>query len=534
MDDAAPQPHDDTGIPDAANPAAPPPMTEPAPVPAATPDPAASPPNPMAWMDRLPLWTVPATLVIVPALAALLAKFSPAFYRDVIWKYYWGPIKADAENRISLVHDGVIAHSGYNLVNTLSWAVLLGLCILGIAQMLRHYRTPMDSRLIVAATSWVVVGSMAHVLEDTGLFLTPLQYFFITPPIYLLFGAFGVGSFLLAQWLKNIEAKRDLHAALRMLWLIHVVLVVAWLGFWLKSWNQIIIYVNPLWVAGIAVVSYFAARHFILKRGTIDPTQLCLTLGIGTYLLVIAYLISFLQDPWMTPSDNAKPWSSVIAPLLALGTMVLVWKAPRKAILGFIFVGGSLAGGVVLLYVLRLLAGGILDGRLNIALGATIDDNLVGARALAVVAIGAIYVAYRWGKALKPKLQQTLADMDPAYGWGINLLIVFGQMVDAFATSYGIDLAGYDEKHVLSAGIIDEFRDYSTSIGFDFGATYPTFIAFVAVKLLVSLLVIYAIDVQSKNDANANPTLIGLVKFAIIMVGLGPGVRDFVRLSLGV
>ena len=104
----------------------------------------------------------------------------------------------------------------------------------------------------------------------------------------------------------------------------------------------------------------------------------------------------------------------------------------------------------------------------------------------------------------------------------------------AFATSFGIDLAGYEEKHVLSAGIIDEFRDFSQGVGFDFGATYPTFIAFVAVKLLVSLLVIYAIDVYSKEDAQTNPTMIGLVKFAIIMVGLGPGVRDFVRLSLGV
>ena len=116
----------------------------------------------------------------------------------------------------------------------------------------------------------------------------------------------------------------------------------------------------------------------------------------------------------------------------------------------------------------------------------------------------------------------------------LNLLIVFGQMTDAFATSFGIDLAGYDEKHVLSAGIIDEFRDFSQRIGFGFGAEYPTFIAFVAVKLLVSLLVIYAIDVYSKDDAKTSPTLIGLVKFAIIMVGIGPGVRDFVRLSLGV
>lgn len=492
------------------------------------------PPTEPGLLDSLPLWTVPALLVGIPLLFALLGELVPSFYDQVIWQYYWGPIKADAENVARLTHDGVVANSGYNVVNTLSWAVLLGLCILGIAQMLRRYQAPMDSRLIIAATSWVVVGSAAHVLEDTGLFATPLQYLFITPPIYLLFGAFGVGAFLIAQWLKRVAEKHDLHVALRLLWVVHMALVVLWLGFWLNDWDQITVYVNPIWVALIAVVSFFTVRHFILRRGAIDPAELCLTLSLGTYLLVIAYLVSFIREPWMEPSEDAIPWSAVAAPLLALATVVFVWKAPRKAILGVLFVGGSLAAGVLALYLLKLLLGGIVGERLGIDLGMRIADNLDGWRGGAVVAIATGYVAWRWWQALKPRLAQVLADMDPAYGWGINLLIVFGQMTDAFATSFGIDLAGYDEKHVLSAGIIDEFRDFSTRVGFDFGAQYPTFIAFVAVKLLVSLLVIFAIDVYSKDDAKTNPTLIGLVKFAIIMVGIGPGVRDFTRLALGV
>ncbi|MEK6976155.1 MAG: DUF63 family protein [Candidatus Thermoplasmatota archaeon] len=538
MTDATIAPQDD-GTPGSA-------PTDATTTPAVVPDPSMDPPASSApvdgasspqepgLLDALPLWTVPAILIGVPLLVALLAKVSPSFFDEVIWQYYWGPIKADAENVARLTRHGIVAHSGYNVVNTLSWAVLLGVCILGIAQMLRHYRTPMDSRLILGATSWVVVGSAAHVLEDTGLFATPLQYFFITPPIYLLFGAFGVGAFLLGQWLKGVAERRGLHAALRLLWVVHMVLVIAWLGFWLKPWDQITVYVNPLWVAGIAVVSFLSVRQLILRKGAIDPTQLCLTLSIGTYLLVIAYIVSFLREPWMEPSPDAIPWSAVLAPLLALAVMVAVWKAPRKAILGVLFVGGSLAAGVLALYLLKLIAGVILGDRLGFAFGDRIVDNLHGWRAGAVIAIGAGYVAYRWWVALKPRLAQVLADMDPAYGWGINLLIVFGQMTDAFATSFGIDLGGYDEKHVLSAGIIDEFRDFSVRIGFDFGAENPTFIAFVAVKLLVSLLVIFAIDVYSKEDAKTNPTLIGLVKFAIIMVGLGPGVRDFTRLSLGV
>jgi uncharacterized membrane protein len=558
MTDATPAPQDDgpTGAaPQDTATLLPPPSAAPATtstsaspastLPAPTPDPMApsTPATPVpggaadrepGMLDSLPLWTVPALLVGIPLLFALVGQLVPSFYDEVIWQYYWGPIKADAENVARLTHDGVVAHSGYNVVNTLSWAVLLGLCILGIAQMLRRFRTPMDARLIIAATSWVVVGSAAHVLEDTGLFATPLQYLFITPPIYLLFGAFGVGAFLIAQGLKRVAERHDLHQALRLLWVVHMALVILWLGFWLSDWDQITVYVNPLWVALIAVASFFTVRHFILRRGAVDPTELCLTLSLGTYLLVAAYIVSFLNDPWMEPSDDAIPSSAILAPLLALAVMVAVWKAPRKAILAVLFVGGSIAAGVAALYVLKLLLGGIVGDRLGIELGTRMADNLGGWRGGAVIAIAAGYVAWRWWQSLKPRLAQVLADMDPAYGWGINLLIVFGQMTDAFATSFGIDLGGYDEKHVLSAGIIDEFRDFSLRVGFDFGAQYPTFIAFVAVKLLVSLLVIFAIDVYSKDDAKTSPTLIGLVKFAIIMVGIGPGVRDFIRLSLGV
>ena len=77
-------------------------------------------------------------------------------------------------------------------------------------------------------------------------------------------------------------------------------------------------------------------------------------------------------------------------------------------------------------------------------------------------------------------------------------------------------------------------RDRWGSLGWAWGEDHPTFTGFAAVKLAVSLLVIYAIDIQSKEDVKKYPTMIGLVKFAIIMVGIGPGVRNITRMSLGI
>lgn len=500
------------------------------------------------FLETLPWWTVPLILIGVPVAFALVAQAVPDFYEDVVWKHYWGPIKADAMNcgylsseapdRCALpTAPGVLAQSGYNPVNTLSWAVLLGVCILGIAQMLAVFRTTMDDKLILAATAWVVVGSVAHVLEDAGLFSGWLQYLFITPPIYLLFGAFGVGSFLVGQWMRSMAVKADLHAALRLLWLVHVVLVLVWLGLWWKGWEPITHYVHPLWVALFAVLNFALARFVVLRQGKVDPSLMTLVLSLGTYLLVGAYIVSYVVDPWNDLAGEGMVTSFLLAPLLAVAAAAVVYALARKApkvILGLLLVGGSALAGVAVPAFAHFLLGR-LHGLTGIAFLGTLRDGLE--RPVVGVAIGlavALYVGVRAWQKHRGQAAVLTPLVAVAYAVFVNLLLIFSQMLDAFATALGIDLNGYTEKHVLSAEVIDAFRDFSTTVGWSFGALYPTFLAFVPVKFMISLLVVWAIDVHSREDARQHPTMIGLVKFAIIMVGIGPGVRDFTRLSLGV
>lgn len=530
---------------------APPPSESPAtevvatPEPPAAPEPAGATPSPGSTqptqpnaLETLPWWVVPLILLGVPLLFAIAVQVEPDLYDEVVWKYYWGPIKADAMNcaQVSNLADdvcaradaeGILAKSGYNVVNTLSWAVLLGVCILGIAQMLAVFRTPMDDKLIVAATAWVVVGSVAHVLEDVGLFTGALQYFFITPPIYLLFGAFGIASFLVGQWMRSIAARSDLHAALRMLWIVHVVGVLVWLGLWLKDWPQIVVYVNPLWVALFSAINFLVTRWIVVRQGRVDASLLTLTLSLGTYLLVGAYVVTYVTDPWTDLGGDGMPAAVIIAPALAAAVAGLVYLAAKKApkvLVGVLVGGGSLLAGVVAVTLVNIL----LAQRLQLF------DGLHGLAAVAAVLVVALAVGIRWSMKLRPEMPTMVPLVAAAYALAINLLLVFSQMLDGFATALGIDLLGYQEKHVLSARVIDVFRDFSTDIGWGFGAQYPTFLAFAPVKLLVSLLVVYAIDIHSREDARTHPTMIGLVKFAIIMVGMGPGVRDFVRMALGV
>lgn len=423
-------------------------------------------------LDRLPWYAVPAVLLGVPLLLWIGTRLArDAVYSNFVCKYYWGPIKADAITG-SNVYDcgnGVLAEAGYNLVNTASWALLLGVSIVGLAQMLRHFDAPMDNKLILGATAWVVTGSVFHVLQDVDLFRQPLEFLFITPPIYLLFAAGGVGSFLIAQYGRYVHRQSgSLEQALQKVWFVHIVGIVVYTALWLKGWEQVRFYVNPFFFALYMAAGYFLFRTRMVRKGSIDPAETTMVFALPWFLLSINYIARFLEEPWVpVRRQEGLEFAFVVAPLAAAAVTAVVYLVARKLL----------------------------------------EKGREGAF---------------------------------AYLIPINLVLVFSQMVDAFATAIGIDLgpilagAGYSEKHVLSEALRSGFERLSENIGFTLGATYPTFLAFAPVKLAVSLLVVYVIDVQSKEDVEKYPTLIGLIKFAIIMVGIGPGVRNMVRMSLGV
>ena len=101
---------------------------------------------------------------------------------------------------------------------------------------------------------------------------------------------------------------------------------------------------------------------------------------------------------------------------------------------------------------------------------------------------------------------------DPLY-----VTLLFGQLLDASATSFGIDLhpgVKYIEQHVVGSQLID--------------LTGTAFVMF-PLKLVVLFPAIYVMQLYRKE---ANPAFWNLVLLAMITVGLAPGIRDMVRMVL--
>lgn len=95
-------------------------------------------------------------------------------------------------------------------------------------------------------------------------------------------------------------------------------------------------------------------------------------------------------------------------------------------------------------------------------------------------------------------------------------ILIFGQLLDASATAYGIDLhpLGYVEEHVVGSALI---------------AWTGTAFIFFPLKIVVLLPAIYLMHTYKKE---IQPAFWHLVILAMIIVGLGPGLRDMVQMVL--
>ncbi|MFH0968505.1 MAG: DUF63 family protein [Methanobacteriota archaeon] len=107
------------------------------------------------------------------------------------------------------------------------------------------------------------------------------------------------------------------------------------------------------------------------------------------------------------------------------------------------------------------------------------------------------------------------------FGWEyvsdrLYQLLIFGHMLDASATSYGIDLhtVPYVEQHVIGSTLI--------------AMTGTAFVMF-PLKLLVIIPGIWILEQYHRSDDSG---IWYLILLAMIMVGMAPGIRDMLRMVL--
>ena len=261
----------------------------------------------------------------------------------------------------------IIYDTGYNPVNTITWAIILGLSLFGVVKLLDKLDLTVDEVFIFAVSPYIFVGGSLRVVEDAGLVAAPLKYLLITPLIYFFIFFVCIAILILSVGLARVSRIKY---------------------YWPFALGGVAWSILNVWLL------YTTAKSF---NGTI----LAIILSVGAALCLLVFVI----------------------------------------------------------------------GRLfNIAL-------------------------------LKDR---------------VNAYVLDGQLLDATATSFGLTLLPYAEKHVLPNFLIE--------------ATGTAFIMY-PLKVIVTIPVLFIIDEYLKGESR---NLTGLVKLAILTVGLAPAIRDTLRMTLGV
>jgi uncharacterized membrane protein len=411
-------------------------------------------------------------LVTLPALVVLSCLLWPeTMYRGFAWPYFWGPVVADAVGyapQEPYVRYGVATYAGYNLVNSAAWGILFVLGFLTLAQWLRTERVAMDAKMVLALSTWVAAGCLAHVLEDTGLLRPPSQYVLITPLVYVAFGALGFSSLAAGLRLERAaragapEAARA--TALRGVTMGLVVATLAVVVLPRVAPNQVMVAVAWAPVV-LGTVLTWVALYTLWARRTPRAQHVVLAFGAWTAWVAGAYLAQYVIAPWpdVGGSHGHPQPLALLAPLLAAGT------------------------------------------------------------------VAALAAAVWWRARADPA-----SPLRPAFLTPLPLLIVFFAALDGFTTVLAVDFLGHQEKHFLPRAAGDLASGAAASLGWSFGALHPMLIGFLPAKLGVMAGVIVLLRLRYRDEALRHPAFYGLVHFALLLDGMGPGLRGAVRLALGV
>lgn len=137
--------------------------------------------------------------------------FPEVFYDQWIWKYYWGPVVADADpNSITAVYNGVQAQEGYTLISEITYGVILIIALFLIYKLLKKLKITVDWKFALALMPCILFGPISRTLEDAEFFSEPFVYWFISPLIYLQITLYALFFLLLGYYLEKKFKKRYL------------------------------------------------------------------------------------------------------------------------------------------------------------------------------------------------------------------------------------------------------------------------------------------------------------------------------------
>ena len=424
--------------------------------------------NPLEEMYDYEKW---ATNIIIVVAGLVIAGISLEFLKienplsDFLYDYYIDPVLGDASS-----------DSGYNIPNTLTYALLLALFAVSLAAWLRYLGVDASDATLLALIPYVFWAALGEVVEDASMFDASLESYFVSPAIHfqtaawvVIAGAFG---YRIANSDLDEESMRSKVDS------IVTILIL----------TQVVIYYTSVEASGVTASSDFDNM----------PMLVC--------------FIAALLLPSLTTKNPLFDFT------ILQRTVFLVGLGGCIALVGpLLAYGVSYPDGVVIwpLFVVLGLPAALVYWMHNNGLPAANQLSEAGHIA-GILPPGMTENEYEEWESEEKDLIESLR-LKAVMASPVVSLAVAGQFLDGIATAIGISEFGYTEKHVFSSRIIELF-----------GSAY----GFTVTKLMLGGAIWYFFAIANFEHRQQHLRL--LISMVILTVGLAPGLRNVGRLALGV
>ncbi|MBO96716.1 MAG: hypothetical protein CMA78_02060 [Euryarchaeota archaeon] len=412
-------------------------------------------------------WSIYALTAIT---VLLLSAFSlnildiPNPLTDFVTEYYVDPILDESGG-----------DAGYNETNTITYAVVLALFVAALSAWLRILNIDSSEATILALLPYVFWAALGEVVEDADLFDIEMAPLFVSPSIHFQTALWVIIAGSIGYHVRNYGSgvsEREKNRILESLSMIAIFSQFLIYGHSI-SVSEVGSEVDLTMFALIGISATFLPIFFRESTSEFTYVQRSVYLvGSGGVLVFFGALVSFATT---LPDDKLTLWPLVIV----LGIPILICYV--------MFVSGIESSRI-------LSERGFVAGILPEGMSESEYEDLVS----------------------DDKLIMEENRKKAVLAYPVVFLAVSGQVMDGLATWIGIDYFGYEEKHLLSAWIIEEF-------GNTFG--------FTLVKAGLGLIIWWFFAFANFEHRQQHLRL--LVGLMILVVGMAPGLRGVARLVIG-
>jgi len=253
----------------------------------------------------------------------------------------------------------------------------------------------------------------------------------------------------------------------------------------------------------------FLLLGYYLEKKAMSQRKTLLLLLFLFLLLDGLYTITWVQGMYLGVSPIEPGFFYLLSFLAFLPLLYRFLKKQPMTVNTVVFSGGLL----VVLPCFFLIGRWTLGNQWSSSYGTYVNVLLL-VIGLVLLIVAAVYLVARVFRA-----HASVA----VYKQPLNLSMLAGHLIDGI-TSYisiydplQIGLPSYVEKHPASNSLME---------------IWPPL--FPVVKFLLIILVVYVFDILYKKELEQHTRLVNLLKIGIFILGVSPGLRDLLRVTMGV